>query len=374
MGDERRFGEHAVRLAARPTRWQAVLHGAAALTREVATTMLLERRGGKYAFRYAACGCGDTVEQANGSVRLGPRGCGHKLCPRCSRKQAAKVAKKVLGHLATAEHGELWSHCLTQRVRPGESLADARTRMRRKWRSYLRTVRLGGMIACMATTHIVWSQRSGGWHYHVHLLLEFPPGVVCPSILVGWWTATDLTERLSNEESSVRRVIEAGPALEGLANDDGDLEFWSEATSEAAKAVQYPLRDMLEGLSAFRLGSDPAVVRHALEELFTTTSGARLRECYGRWRKKPAAAVPMEPEKVPGDEVAPRAVPGAPASCVLGTISILWRRARQGDAESQVIFRALEKTVSNHSDFAGRFVAYCRAAWSHCLLVGASDG
>lgn len=326
------------------------------------------------AFRYAACGCGDQVCQGKEGVSIAPRGCGHKLCPRCSRKLAARVAKRVLGHLAGAPHGVLFSHCLTQRVRPGESLRDCRSRHRRKFRRYMRSLGASGLVAGMATTHIVWSQRGRGWHYHVHCLLEFAEGTLCTSDLLAVWRSTDLSEDLSDDESAARVVLAAGPALVDLHADDGDLEFWGEARSEAAKAVQYPLRDMLEGLSAFRLGSDPAVIRAALEELYVSTSGARLRECYGRWRKKPepvAAVAAVEDREC---VAAPASAPGLAAVVLLGTVSMLWRRARAGDGEAQVVFRGLERSIANHSDFARRFVAFCRLAWCPSGVKGASDG
>ena len=142
MGQRRSFAEltteeratRAVELSMRPAGWQRVLHGDSIELRQVVTEILLKDEGpevggrspekrSKLAFRYAMCGLGDVVISGESGVSVQPRGCGHRLCPRCGRRRGAKYAKRIIGWLAHQAHGDLWSVVLTQQVRRGETLA-----------------------------------------------------------------------------------------------------------------------------------------------------------------------------------------------------------------------------------------------------------
>lgn len=356
--------ERALELVAHPIGWQRVLHGEQMELRQVVCGVLLETKGVKLAFRYACCGVSDQVVKGPTGVHVAPRGCGHRLCPRCGRRRGAKYARRIMGWLGYHEHGDLWSVVLTQQVRSGESLADARARMAPKQRRYMRWLTRLGLIGAMTTVHVVWSKGGGGWHYHVHVLVEMPLGSASRSSLLDGWSSCAGGEYIVTEEEQCRLVLAAGPAVAELRDDGGDADFWQESHGPVAKAVQYPMRDMAQGVSAWRLGGDLERVREAATELQRSSSGWKLFRAWGRWRKLCPAAVAAEEVKV--DEVtdgtdSEKSAPPCKAEGV-GTVHRLWKEARAGNAFARSVFEALEPTVRNASEFAKRFVKYCRLA------------
>jgi len=340
-----------------------VLHGDQMVFRQVVTKLLLESKGPKLAFRYAACGLDDQVVHSPDGIRVQPRGCGHRLCPRCGRRRGGKYARRIMGWLGHEPHGDLWSVVLTQRVVRGESLADARKRMAKKQRAYLRWLTRVGMTAGMTVVHVVWSKGREGWHYHVHTLAELPAGRFTAEQLLAKWTETALPEEVVTGEEQARLVVGGGAAIAELRDDAGDTDFWNESTSAVAKAVQYPMRDLAQGLSSWRLGSDPERVLAAAREVLLSAHGWKLFRAWGRWRHACPAAVAAEAVEKPDDsetESDGSAAPAAPEA--IGTVHRLWKRARQGEEFARSVFRGLEPTVRNASDFAARFVKYCRLA------------
>lgn len=341
--------------------WQRVLHGEQCRFREVVTKVLLESRGGKLAFRYAACGLGDRVVKSGDGVRVAPRGCGHRLCPRCGRRRGAKYARRIIGWLGYESHGDLWSVVLTQRVRPGESLREARDRMAPKQRRYMRWLTRRGMSAGMTVVHVVWSKGREGWHYHVHVLAELPGGSATRDELLSGWVAAAKGEEVVTGEEQARLVVGAGEGIAELRDDEGDSDFWHESTGPVAKAVQYPLRDLAQGLSSWRLGGDEDRIRAAAAEIQKSGSGWKLFRAWGRWRKACPASVAAgaaEVQDAPETESTGSAAP-APTEDI-GTVHVLFRRAVKGEEYARSVFRLLEPTVRNASDFARRFVKYCR--------------
>lgn len=358
-----------VELAAKPGGWQRVLHGDSAAVRSAVVRVLLRAKTTALAFRYAACGLADTLVRGESGVHCSPRGCGHRLCPRCGRKRGGRYARRIMGWLAYERHGELWSIVLTQRVRPGELVRDARARMASKNRAFMRWITRVGMTAGMTTTHIVWSKRKEGWHYHVHCLLDVPAGLTSKEALWDKWKEISGDDCMSDPEDAVRLVRGAGPPIESLKEDGGDPEFWKESRDVSARAVQYPMRDLAQGVSAWRLGGDPARVEAAAEELVISAAGWKLFRAWGAWRKACPAALAAEKAAAPGeaataeDEGAKKKpVPGSKGD-PLGTVRQVWFAARRGEVWARDAMRDFEKTVSNASDFARRFVRYCRLAW-----------
>lgn len=341
-----------------------MLHGDAMPLREVVTEVLLKSKGTKLAFRYAACGLADQVVNGDAGMHVAPRGCGHRLCPRCGRRRGAKYAQRIIGWLGHETHGDLWSVVLTQQVRKGESLADARARMATKQRRYMRALTTRGLVAAMTTVHVVWSKAGEGWHYHVHVLAELPGGLTTAAELLEWWGTCAGGEYVQTGEEQSRLVLGAGGAVGELRDDSGDSDFWSESKGPVARAVQYPLRDMAQGVSAWRLGGDLDRVREAAAEIQRTATGWKLFRAWGRWRKAcPAALAATAVKEDAGEEGAEdkKAVPSS-GDEGLGTVHALYRRAKAGEEFAKAIFVALEPTVRNASDFAKRFVAYCRVA------------
>jgi hypothetical protein len=344
--------------------WQRVLHGGSEVVRAEVAKVLLDAKGEKGAYRYACCGLADQVSRRGDEVFVSPRGCGHKLCPRCGRRRGGRYARRIMGWLAQKEHGDLWSVVLTQQVVAGEDLAAARSRMAGRQRRYMRWLDGVGLIGAMTCAHVVWSGRAGGWHYHVHVMVELPVGVMNKERLLQKWV--DLAEggKCHTDEHQARLIVSAGGPILELAEDSGDTDFWHESKGPVARAVQYPLRDLVQGVSAWRLGGDEVQLRRCAFELVTQACGWKMFRAWGRWRK----ACPAAEKEAEGAADAEDVSAGAPGPAVgLGTVGRLWRAARSGDQAARAVFRGLEKSVRNESSFAARLVRYCR-------LAGADSG
>lgn len=312
-------------------------------------------------FRYACCGLGDQLVQRGDEVFASPKGCGHKLCPRCGRRRGGKYARRIIGWLANRPHGDLWSMCLTQRVIGGEALKDAKARMEKKARKYMRWLTRSGMSAGMTAVHIVWSTRAEGWHYHVHVLADVPAGQMSKLRLLDKWAEIGGDEKLRTDEKQARLVVSAGAAIAELQDDAGDMEFWTESKGPIARAVQYPLRDLAQGVSAGRLGESGETMKAVATELVRDAAGWKCYRAWGAWAK----ACPVEekePEAEGADGEEKKAAPGAPAA--IDTVGRVWRAARRGCEASREVLRKFERSVRNESDFARRLVEFCRAAWT----------
>jgi hypothetical protein len=336
-----------------------VLHGDAADLRRELIPVLCDVKGVKSGFRYACCGLADQLTQRGEDVFVTPKGCGHKLCPRCGRRRGGKYAKRIIGWLANRPHGDLWMVCLTQPVVKGEPWKAAKKRMEPKVREYMRWLTRRGMKAGMTAVHFVWSSRSEGWHYHVHVLADVPGGVLNKEELLRQWELSSKGEKCRTGDEQCRLVTSAGPAIVALQEDGGDADFWSESASGIAKSVQYPLRDLVQGISATRLGGDSGRMKLCAEELLRDATGAKCFRAWGDWRK----ACPVEDEEgedTDGEGEKKPVAPGAPEP--LGFVHRVWRDARKGCEASRDAIRKLERSVRNDSEFAKRLVAYCRSA------------
>ena len=322
--------------------------------------MLAECKGEKGAIRYAICGLGDMARMKGEEAFVAPRGCGHKLCPRCGRRRGGKYARRILGWMANAPHGDLWVMCLTQPVRADEDIAGARKRMAPKQRDYMRWLSRRGMSAAMTTVHAIWSAKSNGWHYHTHILVELPGGSMTKAEMLEGWAKLAPDSRIDEEGNQCRMVLGAGGVIAELAEDAGDADMWSEVKSAVGKAVQYPLRDMVQGITAWRLGGNAEQLRECARQLVQLTSGWKMFRAWGNWRKACPAAVAEE--GAADEEEATEASPPAVAKS-LGSVSRLWRQARKGDREAMGFFRLLETGCRNDSDFAKRLVTFCRRGW-----------
>ena len=347
-----------------------MLHGDAVEVRRAVVRGLLKTRSVALAYRYAACGIGDQLVRTAGGVHVSPRGCGHRLCPRCGRKRGGRYARRILGWLAYEPHGDLWSIVLTQRVKPGEGVDTTRRRMAGKQRQFMRWCTRRGMTAGMTTVHIVWSQRKDGWHYHTHCLLEFPAGQMAATDLWQEWREISNGEPPADAGEAVRFVRAAGPPIESLREDAGDPEFWKESRDVSARAIQYPLRDMAQGIAAKRLGGDPARMELAARELVVKAAGWKLFNAWGKWQRACPAALAADEAARRGEAATakdegkePAKVVGSPRES-LGTVRSVWFAARRREQWAVDALREFERSVSNNSPFAKRFVRWCRLGWS----------
>lgn len=344
-----------------------MIHGEGLELRQPVLEALLSSRSASVGLRYAMCGFSDRIVNGDEGAGIHVRGCGHRLCPRCGRRRGGKYCRRIMGWLGYEDHGDLLSICITHKVIPGESLKEARGRMAGKQRKYMRWLTRCGLIAAMTVVHVVWSLKRDGWHYHVHILCELPAGVMTPEKLLAGWKDAAAPEWVSTDEKQSRLVLGAGGAMRELRDDAGDPDFWVEASTAVAKAVQYPLRDVVQGVSQWRLGGDSARVQSCAAELVQEASGWKMFRAWGRWRHKcpaaEAAEVVTAPEPKPVEEDGAgkkKAAPGGPK--VIGTVTRVWREARKGSEAARAVFRQLEGTVRHNTKFARRFVWYCRHA------------
>jgi hypothetical protein len=251
--------------------------------------------------------------------------------------------------------------CLTQRIDPREDLAAVRARMAPKQRAFMRWATGQGMTAGMTAVHCTWSPRSNGWHYHVHVLAEFAAGVMNKDRILDKWQAIDPDARVDRDGDQARLVCAAGAKIVELEADSGDADFWHESPAQLAKAVQYPLRDLVQGITAWRLGGDADQLRECATQLVRQAAGWKMFRAWGRWRKS-APDVEVKADETEGTETEAAASPAKPEP--LGTVGRMWRAARMGDTTAKEAFRALERSARNASDFSQRLVKYCRFAWA----------
>jgi hypothetical protein len=338
------------------------------MLREEVTAAILARQGEKSAFRYAACGLADVLVKDARGVHVAPMGCGHRLCPRCGRTKGRPMIKKIFGWLAAKPHGDILSMVLTQRVQAGESVSDARARLVAKEMEYIRWLQDLGMVSAASCAHVVWSEHSHGWHYHVHLLIEMPRGWRCPDgramsplLLRAMWRLLCWGTSVQARAKSSRLVCAAGDPDRSLADGSSDPDFWTEQKSGLAVMVQYPVRDIAQGISAKRMGGDRVQVAACVAALLDEAKGWKLRRCYGQWRKPAPKLDAVEKPVEPTAE--PAAKPACPAKPICyGTVHRCARMAAKGDGLLRSAFDALEVSLRNNTDFAKRCLAFCRMA------------
>lgn len=362
------LGARALLIAANPAGWQRCLHGNDTMLREEVTRAVLAEHGSRSAFRYAACGLGDVLVHDGRGVHVAPKGCGHRLCPRCGRTKGRPMIKRIFGWLAAVAHGDIFTMCLTQRVRSGESLAQARGRMTPVEQEYLAWLKDLGMISAASCAHPIWSESGRGWHYHVHLLIEMPGSWrsqrgrrMTPRRLRAMYRLLRWGQSVQAKGPSASCVVTAGAPDPGLVSGACDPDFWTEQKSGLAAAVQYPVRDIAQGISAKRMGGDRDQVAACVAELLTKGKGWKLRRTMGQWRKKPPEVAPPPP--VAGaEETAKPAPPPGGKPVVFGTVHRCSRLAVKGDHVLQGVFRLLEASNRNDTDFGKRFLTFCRCA------------
>lgn len=170
------------RLCHFPTRWQYVIHGETGAYRAQIVEHFVEQWGIDRTRRFAMCGMGDVacgksgglespseVDQADFAIL--PRGCGERVCPRCSRRAGARSLRLIAKRFHTQGHDRLYHAVVTQRVRPREPIEKAYARVDEKRARVVRRMKELGALGGVSCVHIAWS-RLGGWHIHFHLIVE----------------------------------------------------------------------------------------------------------------------------------------------------------------------------------------------------------
>ncbi len=269
----------------RRTKWQYVIHGETVPFRVGIVHWMCDQ--GKYqkARKYACCGHGDVgyMEESGSGVRVRPMCCGSRLCPRCSRRYGRRILRKVNGRLSTAAHGAIDHIVLTQKVIDGEPLGTTRERYERKWKRVYKAFRLAGMRNMLVTYHVKRT-REVGWHYHAHCLVEWGSDVVSEDACVcvdRAWRDVVAANGEPTHPVFYRHVTPAGDAITALAN-DGQGEFWQEASDPVTQVLQYCVRDVVQGVENWVEGVE---TDDLTTEFAETVANAKLHRLYGEWRK-----------------------------------------------------------------------------------------
>lgn len=353
-----------LQVTGRATSWQWVIHGETREYRQGVIRWLVKRGEWTRAFRFAMCGRGDVLcsEVGGDDVRVKPRGCGCRFCPRCSRRSGHRFLRRISGHLESAAHGEIWHVVLTQRLRPGEPVGVAAARFGKAWKSWYGALRRAGMRSALLTQHV--KPRPGvGWHYHGHCLVEFKPGVdgaaACEKLEAKWWRAAGTAEFW--EKTLFRRLVcGAGEALpEGAIGGQG--EFWAEPAGAVERCLQYTVRDVVQGCEGWVTALRTEEEIGGFVEVIT---GAKLHRLYGEWRKKSVVESPGEGSLSDEEKAA------APAGCVeerktvwheIGNISQVWEAVRGGDTVLLGLLERLNSRYCNHGKLCRRLAIVLRS-------------
>lgn len=284
------------------SRWQWVQHGGTGDYRAACVRWLGRAGKLKAARRFALCGRGDCLMKEVGGekVRVKAKGCGARYCPRCSRRFGRKFLCRVNEHLSARPHGELWHFVFTQRACPGEPLAECRARFEKSWKRAYRKMRLAGLVSGLVTYHLV-RNRANAWHWHAHLVAELSEGTAGAERHVEYqkiWSWAKGKAGADDMPLFGRQVCDAGLAMDGL-REDRQMDLWTESANEAEKALQYVVRDVLQGVEKW-IGhvSEPAIV----EEFAGGVEGAKMHRLLGNWRHRVKEAEAPKEEAKPTEE------------------------------------------------------------------------
>lgn len=332
-------------ITSQQTKWQWIIHGDTVTYRKRCVRWLVQEKRYTQARRFALCGRGDVGFLADDEkgVKIQPRGCGARFCPRCSKRYGRKFLARVGKHLARGPHGELWHIVLTQRVWVDESLQEARDRFGRAWKKFYPTLRKAGMRSALATYHVTPSGVKG-WHFHCHVLVELNKGIhgdeIYQTLDDGWFEA--MQEGVSQrKELFMRHVSDAGDVLAGMEKEQ-QLEFWSESRDPVEKVLQYVLRDILQGVEGWieKLQTDDQA-----RDFAKALSSAKLHRLYGEWRKSFKDELDVEEGDVilgmDADKDKKKPTASVTVWHALGGMDEVFWCARQGQAAAILLVRAL---------------------------------
>jgi hypothetical protein len=245
---------------------------------------------------------------------------------------------------------------LTQEVLEGEGLLRNRERFERKWKTAYRAFQKAGATAMLVTNHVKRS-RTGGWHYHAHVLVEWGEGCEEAGVAGVGTTWRKACRALGESDKPVfyRHVAEAGGALAGMAG-DGQGEFWQESSNPVEKVIQYLVRDVCQGLERWIEGvEDPK----DLEDFVNVLGHAKLHRCYGRWRAKCGGASEGEAKE---EGKSPKAATKKERAdwMRLGTVDNVIRQAKAGIEVYVEFLAALRGKFFNRGDVCRRLMAVFR--------------
>lgn len=339
------------------TSWQWVIHGDTRGYRRGAVRYLL--RAGKLdkALKFALCGRGDiVVEKREGEgVRVVPRGCGCRFCPRCSRRSGHRFLKRVGGHLEGRAHGVISHFVLTQPVRREEGVGESRKRFEKAWKRWYVALRAAGMEAALLTQHVK-PRATVGWHFHGHCIVEWKGGVDVEGAtakLERVWQAAAKEEEGREKELFCRRVCDAGEAL-GEGGLGGQGELWSEPVGAVQRVLQYAIRDVVQGCESWvhSLTTDEQV-----SEFAGVIDSAKLHRLFGSWRKAAVvvgATAECERSEEKKKDVGKGVEKGLSVWRVVMGVEKMVQDAREMDPTAMALLRRFQSESWNRGEVARR--------------------
>jgi hypothetical protein len=346
-------------LAVCPTRWQWVVQGDTSLYRMGVVEHLCGKGQFKKAKRIACCGRGDKgymQEEGNG-VKVKAMCCGFRACPRCSRRFGRRVLRKVEGHLSQRPHGAIDHVVLTQKVVDGEPLPGARDRFEKKWKKMYRSLKELGFRSMLVTWHVKRT-RMAGWHYHAHLVIEWPDGVSaedkCLAISEAWRCVVAKAEEPTHPVF-YRHVAPEGAALTTLAK-DGQSEFWAVSPDPIGELMQYCVRDVVQGIESWVEGVEGGQL---IEEFMQGVADAKLHRLYGQWRDAVVEVEEAEEESGKDPEKATDETKGEMGWLRLGSMDAVIKEAKEGITACREFLKAVASNYSNKSGVSVRLDRVC---------------
>lgn len=360
------LARRAVEIVGRTTSWQWVIHGDTGKFREGAVRYLCGAKKFKKALQFAMCGRGDSVSRSEdwSEVKVSPRGCGLRFCPRCSRRSGHRFLGRIGGHLEQTGHGEIWHFVLTQPVRGGEGVVAARARFERAWKKWYRCLRKVGMKSALLTEHVK-PRETWGWHFHGHCVVEFKDDTdveVAGEKLEAAWQKACLEEKGREKDLFRRRVCGPGPAL-GAGRFGGQGEFWQEEVGSVQRVLQYAIRDVVQGCETWvsRLADPEEIAAFA-----KVIDQAKLHRLFGVWRKVAAGS---EAEETAGSEsdVAKKVVAGSKKDDTVwhleGSMEHVLSEARAGATGALRLLTTLRSLCWNRGETSRRLGIVVESVW-----------
>ena len=342
-------------LAFYATDWQWVIHGDTQEYRQLIVEMLCGLGDFKVAKRLATCGLGDMgYVTGNGEARgmIRARRCMHRACPRCSRMWGGRALKKVVAVLSSRPHDGMYHMVLTQVQRPEEALGDAIARFNEKWSEIEDWRRKAAFLGGLATFHVKRAS-AGGWHYHAHMICELSGEGAAAWLegLDGAWRAAVAADGGSSYETFVRKVCDAGERFT-FDGDDGQKELWHESSSPVEKALQYVLRDVVQGVERW---IEEGLERGDVDAFLKIMKSVKLHRFYGSWRKR------VDEPPVSADEIAVAVSTEENVKWELvGSMDAVLRLGRQGVTECTGLLQSLLRNASPRSSVCGRLTTLLR--------------
>lgn len=145
-----------------------------------------------------------------------------------------------------------------------------RARMETKWRLAQRRLKALGPVGMLCVVHCTWS-RSGGFHYHLHVVLECASEVDL-SGFSEWWGG------LENGQQAAFFKNVGKPRSSAQCGNPQDLINGVDAVGSG---IGYVVGEIVKGIGRFGTDGCP---RNRLAEVVATVCGLKRQRLYGAWR------------------------------------------------------------------------------------------